>query len=136
MTPAAEALVKPLNFDTPAAVERMSLSDSDKAMLHKVDEVALRTLKNCMLTVYEDGPRRDMRLWWVANGRVFCRKWLTEQDWRSAFASPDQLLDFPRHRPRSAVPVSLCRDAVSLRRPPLGVVLRKAPHLLWRPVDR
>lgn len=28
-----------------------------------IDEVALRTLHNCMQTVFEDGPKRDRRLW-------------------------------------------------------------------------
>ncbi len=29
----------------------------------RVDEVAIRTLRNCMLDVFEDGPKRDRRLW-------------------------------------------------------------------------
>lgn len=29
----------------------------------KIDEVSLRTLANCMHTVFEDGPKRDRRLW-------------------------------------------------------------------------
>jgi alpha-L-rhamnosidase len=39
------------------------MSEEEKDGLRKIDEVALRTLRNCMHTVYEDGPRRDMRLW-------------------------------------------------------------------------
>jgi hypothetical protein len=31
--------------------------------LRAIDAVALRTLRNCMLTVFEDGPKRDRRLW-------------------------------------------------------------------------
>lgn len=41
----------------------MRLDEFEKGELRKIDEVALRTLRNCMQTVYEDGPRRDMRLW-------------------------------------------------------------------------
>jgi len=31
--------------------------------LRKIDEVGLRTLRNCMQGVFEDGPKRDRRLW-------------------------------------------------------------------------
>ena len=31
--------------------------------MEKIDEVATRTLKNCMQQVFEDGPKRDRRLW-------------------------------------------------------------------------
>lgn len=31
--------------------------------LAKIDEVARRTLRDCMQTVFEDGPKRDRRLW-------------------------------------------------------------------------
>ncbi|MDD3402248.1 MAG: hypothetical protein PHQ72_02670 [Hespellia sp.] len=31
--------------------------------LKEIDEVSVRTLKNCMQTVFEDGPKRDRRLW-------------------------------------------------------------------------
>jgi hypothetical protein len=32
-------------------------------LLRRIDEVAVNTLKNCMQRVFEDGPRRDRRLW-------------------------------------------------------------------------
>ncbi len=35
------------------------LTDAEK----RIDEVAIRTLRNCMLDVFEDGPKRDRRLW-------------------------------------------------------------------------
>ena len=31
--------------------------------LQKMDEISLRTLQNCMQDVFEDGPKRDQRLW-------------------------------------------------------------------------
>ena len=31
--------------------------------LRRIDEVSLNTLRDCMQTVFEDGPRRDRRLW-------------------------------------------------------------------------
>lgn len=32
-------------------------------LLKKIDEVSIRTLHNCMHTVFEDGPKRDKRMW-------------------------------------------------------------------------
>jgi len=32
-------------------------------LLRRIDEVSLDTLRDCMQTVFEDGPRRDRRLW-------------------------------------------------------------------------
>lgn len=32
-------------------------------MIQKIDQVSLRTLQNCMQSVFEDGPKRDRRLW-------------------------------------------------------------------------
>ena len=36
---------------------------SDDEMITKMDEVSRRTLQNCMQAVFEDGPKRDRRLW-------------------------------------------------------------------------
>lgn len=35
----------------------------DDPMLRKIDRVSVRTLQNCMQHVFEDGPKRDRRLW-------------------------------------------------------------------------
>jgi alpha-L-rhamnosidase len=43
--------------------QKGDITEADKVLLRKIDKAALLTLKNCMQTVYEDGPRRDMRLW-------------------------------------------------------------------------
>jgi alpha-L-rhamnosidase len=59
VTSAPEENPPPLAFSS----NEQRLSSDDKALLQKVDEAALLTLRNCMHTVYEDGPRRDMRLW-------------------------------------------------------------------------
>ena len=32
-------------------------------LLRRIDEVAIATLRDCLQTVFEDGPRRDRRLW-------------------------------------------------------------------------
>jgi alpha-L-rhamnosidase len=56
------------------------------ARLQAVDQVALRTLRNCMHTVFEDGPKRDRRLWtgdlrlqMLANGVSFRDTALSER---------------------------------------------------------
>ncbi|WP_129645430.1 alpha-L-rhamnosidase-related protein [Peristeroidobacter agariperforans] len=36
---------------------------ADAEMLRRIDEVAVATLRDCMQTTFEDGPRRDRRLW-------------------------------------------------------------------------
>jgi alpha-L-rhamnosidase len=43
---------------TPAA-----LAASTNKMIADIDRIGLSTLKECMQTVYEDGPKRDRRLW-------------------------------------------------------------------------
>ena len=42
-----------------AAVTRFSGDERDAA----IDRIALRTLRSCMQSVFEDGPKRDRRLW-------------------------------------------------------------------------
>ena len=37
--------------------------ESDDEIIRKLDRVSLRTLHNCMQSVFEDGPKRDRRLW-------------------------------------------------------------------------
>lgn len=39
------------------------LTADQKTMLRKIDQVSITTLRDCMQTVFEDGPRRDRRLW-------------------------------------------------------------------------
>ncbi len=40
-----------------------TLAASTSPMIAKIDQIGLTTLKECMQTVYEDGPKRDRRLW-------------------------------------------------------------------------
>ena len=44
-------------------LEDVKLIETKDKLLRQIDEVALRTLANCMQTVFEDGPKRDRRLW-------------------------------------------------------------------------
>lgn len=39
------------------------LAPGTPAMIAEIDRVGLATLRECMQTVYEDGPKRDLRLW-------------------------------------------------------------------------
>jgi hypothetical protein len=40
-----------------------TLAAATSPLIAKIDAVGLSTLKECMQTVYEDGPKRDRRLW-------------------------------------------------------------------------
>ncbi len=48
---------------TSADVSVPVFTNTEDALLNKIDIVATNTLKECMQTVFEDGPKRDRRLW-------------------------------------------------------------------------
>ena len=48
---------------TSADVSVLKSADSKDSLLNKIDIVATNTLKECMQTFFEDGPKRDRRLW-------------------------------------------------------------------------
>lgn len=52
-------------FDAVTSADESSLLPyiSDDKQLETIDRVAVNTLKNCMQRVFEDGPKRDRRLW-------------------------------------------------------------------------
>ena len=49
--------------ETGADVDRLIPYASEDKELCEIDRVAVNTLKNCMQRVFEDGPKRDRRLW-------------------------------------------------------------------------
>ena len=49
--------------ETGADVSKLIPYASRDAELAEIDRVAVNTLKNCMQRVFEDGPKRDRRLW-------------------------------------------------------------------------
>lgn len=49
--------------ETSAGPERVSIPPTGDEMLDRLCRVSLRTLRNCMQDVFEDGPKRDRRLW-------------------------------------------------------------------------
>lgn len=48
---------------TSADVSRLTAADTNDPLLQKIDEISTYTLKECMQTFFEDGPKRDRRLW-------------------------------------------------------------------------
>lgn len=48
---------------TSVTVTPPQLAATTPVMIKDIDRVGLNTLKECMQTVYEDGPKRDRRLW-------------------------------------------------------------------------
>lgn len=48
---------------TSADVSVLKSADTKDALLNKIDLVSTNTLKECMQTFFEDGPKRDRRLW-------------------------------------------------------------------------
>ena len=45
------------------SMDQVKPYESDDEMVRALDKVSLRTLMNCMQSVFEDGPKRDRRLW-------------------------------------------------------------------------
>ena len=45
------------------SMDQVKPFESDDEMVRALDRVSLRTLMNCMQSVFEDGPKRDRRLW-------------------------------------------------------------------------
>ncbi|RYY23553.1 MAG: glycoside hydrolase [Chitinophagaceae bacterium] len=52
-----------LKATTSAVKQPPALAAGTSELIKKIDQVGLNTLKECMQTVYEDGPKRDRRLW-------------------------------------------------------------------------
>ncbi len=48
---------------TSADVTVLKSANTEDALLNKIELVATNTLKECMQTFFEDGPKRDRRLW-------------------------------------------------------------------------
>ncbi len=48
---------------TSADVTVLKTANTEDALLNRIDLVATNTLKDCMQTFFEDGPKRDRRLW-------------------------------------------------------------------------
>lgn len=71
---------------TSATGEGRELAPGTDPMIARINQVGLSTLKECMQTVYEDGPKRDRRLWIgdlylesISNAVSFCNHELTKR---------------------------------------------------------
>lgn len=52
-----------LKAQTSVRTSAAALAPGTSELIKKIDQTALNTLKECMQTVFEDGPKRDRRLW-------------------------------------------------------------------------
>ena len=54
-----------ISCDTVSAVDMESVKPVDfgDPLLNQIDLVSRKTLKECMQDVFEDGPKRDRRMW-------------------------------------------------------------------------
>lgn len=64
-SPNFRVLVKKVTLDavTSAPDTPIVPLNTDDTLLKQIDEVSLRTLRDCMQDVFEDGPKRDRRMW-------------------------------------------------------------------------
>ncbi|MFV2050328.1 sugar hydrolase [Metabacillus sp. YM-086] len=51
------------NTVTSADVSKVKKLNHEDSLIEKVDQVSIKTLEDCMQEVFEDGPKRDRRLW-------------------------------------------------------------------------
>ncbi len=60
-----QAVIDQMEFKAVSSVDGESVAEisSDDDMIRKIDRASLKTLEDCMQDVFEDGPKRDRRLW-------------------------------------------------------------------------
>lgn len=65
VSPDFDCALTDMKFEATSAVGECSpqLREGCPAAIGRIQEVAVETLRECMQTVYEDGPKRDRRLW-------------------------------------------------------------------------
>lgn len=70
-SPKFQVVVKEVTCRTVSAVDAADVPELENVAepdiidekIKKMDQVSIRTLQNCMQSVFEDGPKRDRRLW-------------------------------------------------------------------------
>lgn len=64
LSPKYQLRLTDVTFETvSSAPETHPACDTRDAQLRRIDEISVLTLRNCMQEVFEDGPKRDRRLW-------------------------------------------------------------------------
>ena len=64
LSPKYQLRLTDVTFETvSSAPESHPACDTRDAQLRRIDEISVLTLRNCMQEVFEDGPKRDRRLW-------------------------------------------------------------------------
>lgn len=60
-----KAVIDKVEFESVSSVDGESINelDTDDELIRKIDRVSIKTLEDCMQDVFEDGPKRDRRLW-------------------------------------------------------------------------
>ncbi|MGN0107310.1 MAG: sugar hydrolase [Hominilimicola sp.] len=60
-----QAVIDKAEFKAVSSVDGASILDLDTndEMIRKIDRASIKTLEDCMQDVFEDGPKRDRRLW-------------------------------------------------------------------------
>lgn len=65
-SPKYRIVVQDVFCDAVTAAERLKVQKLPRIVpdsLRRIDEIAIKTLEECMQSVFEDGPKRDRRLW-------------------------------------------------------------------------
>ncbi|MGN0115806.1 MAG: sugar hydrolase [Acutalibacteraceae bacterium] len=64
-SPKYQAVIDKAEFMSVSSVDGDKIADLavDDEMIKKIDRVSIKTLEDCMQDVFEDGPKRDRRLW-------------------------------------------------------------------------
>ncbi|WP_100405221.1 alpha-L-rhamnosidase-related protein [Bacillus solitudinis] len=83
---------------TSADVKDLEVYNHSDEDLRKIDEVSIKTLQDCMQEVFEDGPKRDRRLWLgdlrlqaLANYETFKNNNLVKRNLYQFAAVPNQI---------------------------------------------
>ncbi|MDD6564709.1 MAG: hypothetical protein PUF08_06475 [Clostridiales bacterium] len=60
-----KAVIDKVEFESVTSADEKNIKelDTDDELIRQIDRVSIKTLEDCMQDVFEDGPKRDRRLW-------------------------------------------------------------------------